>query len=319
MYLNWVDAVIFVVVGYYLLQGWEAGLIELGISLISFLTSLWLSIKFHAAVGAFLTEKFGIAAMWSNVLGYLIVAFIADMILTELLRVVAVPRVPKKFATSRANKTLGMGLSLVNGLVIISFILLVVLALPLRGTIKRDIDKSVIGKQLVVLAERYGGEIKSALDAQVKEAITFTTVEPKSTERIALDVAPQASELRVDGSSEQRMLELVNSERIKVGVKPLVSDGTIVAVARNHSRDMFVRRYFSHIDPDGNDPLKRAVAGGVSFTLIGENIAYAPAHQGLMNSEGHRKNILDPEFHRVGIGVIDSGIYGEMFTQNFTD
>lgn len=43
------------------------------------------------------------------------------------------------------------------------------------------------------------------------------------------------------------------------------------------------------------------------------------AHNGLMNSEGHRANILSPEFSRVGIGVIDNGIYGKIFVQIFTD
>jgi len=43
------------------------------------------------------------------------------------------------------------------------------------------------------------------------------------------------------------------------------------------------------------------------------------AMQGLMNSPGHRANILSPSFHKVGIGVLDAGIYGEMFVQEFTD
>jgi uncharacterized protein YkwD len=62
---------------------------------------------------------------------------------------------------------------------------------------------------------------------------------------------------------------------------------------------------------------------GVQYMLAGENLAYAPtveiAHKGLMNSPGHRENILRPEFGRIGIGVIDGGIYGKMFTQNFGD
>jgi len=43
------------------------------------------------------------------------------------------------------------------------------------------------------------------------------------------------------------------------------------------------------------------------------------AHNGLMNSEGHRANILEPEFRKIGIGVIDNGVYGKMFVQVFTD
>ena len=43
------------------------------------------------------------------------------------------------------------------------------------------------------------------------------------------------------------------------------------------------------------------------------------AHEGLMNSPGHRANILNPRFRRVGIGVADGGMHGKMFTQNFAD
>ncbi len=324
--LNWVDWIIFVVVLYYLLEGWETGLVQLISHLVAFLGSLWLAVKFHGPVGTFLTEKFGIGAIWTNVLGYVIVGFAAEIAIGELLNfllTLAPKKQLEKVEKSYANKILGTIFSIANGLIIIAFILLVVLSLPLRGTVKRDIRQSVMGKQLVVLAERYGGQVKSVLDEQVREAIKFLTVEPKSTERITLDVTPQQSELTVDEASENRMVDLVNGERVKVGVKPLASDSKIVAVARGHSRDMFIRRYFSHIDPDGHDPLARMIAGGVSFTVVGENIAYAPdvevAHQGLMNSEGHRRNILDPQFHRIGIGVIDGGIYGKMFTQNFAD
>jgi uncharacterized protein YkwD len=61
--------------------------------------------------------------------------------------------------------------------------------------------------------------------------------------------------------------------------------------------------------------------GGVRFLAAGENLALAPslqvAHNGLMNSPGHRRNILDHQFGRVGIGIMDGGIRGLMVTQNF--
>jgi len=73
-------------------------------------------------------------------------------------------------------------------------------------------------------------------------------------------------------------------------------------------------------DKNQIDRLEKA---GVSYSIAGENLALAPtvqtAHTGLMNSEGHRANILEPQFKRVGIGVIDNGIYGKMFVQIFTD
>ncbi len=86
---------------------------------------------------------------------------------------------------------------------------------------------------------------------------------------------------------------------------------------------MFARGYFSHTDPDGKSPFDRIAAAGITYKAAGENLAYAAnvdlAHAGLMRSPGHRANILETDFGRVGIGVIDGGIYGRMFTQNFRD
>jgi uncharacterized protein YkwD len=60
---------------------------------------------------------------------------------------------------------------------------------------------------------------------------------------------------------------------------------------------------------------------GVHYRYAGENLAGAPtverAHTGLMNSQGHRANILNPNYTRIGVGVIDGGRYGKMFTQHF--
>jgi uncharacterized protein YkwD len=60
---------------------------------------------------------------------------------------------------------------------------------------------------------------------------------------------------------------------------------------------------------------------GVRFITAGENLALAPtlriAHRGLMNSPGHRANIMNPSFGRVGIGILEGGSHGLMITQNF--
>lgn len=318
MNFNWIDWTIVAVVVYYLLTGWETGLAYLALNLLSFLGSLWFAIKFHAPVGSFLTEKFGISATWTTVLGYIVVAVIAEAIVSEI-GSLFVAKLPKKYLASRVNQWLGAVVSALNGVVIVTFILLVILALPLRGTIKKDVTQSRIGRVLVKYAESYGGQVKSLLD----EARKFLTIAPRSEERIPLDVTPKKSELSIDEAAENKMIDLVNKERVKAGVAALIVDRKITEVARKHSRDMFERRYFSHITPEGRDVGDRLTGGGVSYSYAGENLAYAPdlatAHEGLMNSEGHRRNILDPEFKRIGIGVIDGGIYGKIFTQNFTD
>ncbi|MBI4065219.1 CvpA family protein [Candidatus Gottesmanbacteria bacterium] len=320
--LNWVDWIILAAIFYFLVDGWQAGLVSLVESLLAFLGSLWLSIKYHALVGNFLVEKFGIPQLWSSVVGYIIVGFVADIVIREVLTML-IGKLPKKLVESKTNQWLGSIVSGVNGIILVTFVLLLVTALPIRGTVKNDIRQSTVGKQLLLLANRYAGQVKSTLDEATKEALKFITVQPTSKERIVLDVTPGKNQLSIDNQAEVTMLELLNKEREKVGAPLLVIDSKITQVARLHSRDMFERKYFSHITPEGKDAGDRLQAGGVAYEVAGENLAYAPdvntAHHGLMNSEGHRKNILDPQFHHIGIGVIDGGVYGKMFVQNFTD
>ena len=79
---------------------------------------------------------------------------------------------------------------------------------------------------------------------------------------------------------------------------------------------MFARGYFSHRSPEGEDPFQRMTDAGIKFRTAGENLTLAPtlqiAHTGLMDSPGHAANILNPNFRRVGIGVMTGGRRGIM-------
>jgi uncharacterized protein YkwD len=98
-------------------------------------------------------------------------------------------------------------------------------------------------------------------------------------------------------------------------------DPELIPVARAHSADMFARGYFSHYTPEGEDPFERMKDADIRFRTAGENLALAPtlqlAHTGLMNSPGHRENILNPNFGRVGIGILSGGRRGIMVSQEF--
>ena len=138
-------------------------------------------------------------------------------------------------------------------------------------------------------------------------------------ERVELGFKVESVRARPD--LEAQMLELVNAERAAAGLGPVAPDPELTEVARAHSADMFARGYFAHVSPDGLDPFDRMKRAGVTFRTAGENLALAPtvriAHTGLMNSPGHRANILRPPFGRVGIGIMDGGRRGLMVTQNF--
>src|SRR5690606_23930162 len=111
--------------------------------------------------------------------------------------------------------------------------------------------------------------------------------------------------------------------RAAAGLGSLTLDQSLVDVARDHSSDMWARGFFSHVNPDGLDPFDRMKAAGIKFGWAGENLAIAPttavAHQNLMDSPGHRENLLSPNFRRIGIGVAHHSEMGLIFTQVFTD
>ena len=321
MPINWVDITILCITAYYIYSGWERGFIIIISELVSFLISLWLALRLRAPAAQIISEKLGLIPTWSSIAAYILIAFVSEGILAELFAI-AVSRLPKKILSSEVNAVLGSIVSLVNGAVIIAFFLLIIMALPLRGTIKNDIAASQLAGFLLKYAQMYGGELPSSIEGAAKRVISFVTIEPGSNERIPLDL-PEALSLSVDAGDETSMVELVNKERTSRGLKALVVDSRITVLARKKSTDMFMRRYFSHYDPDGKTAADHMEAAGVPFTFVGENLAYAPdlmsAHNGLMNSEGHRANILNPKFSRIGIGIIDSKYYGKMFTQQFAN
>lgn len=322
MPLNWIDWIIIVVVGYNAFQGWESGLVYLGASLLSFVAALWLAIVLNVPVSGFFTEKFGIAATWSSIFSYIAVAIFFQMLISGFLKT-TLSRLPEKILKSKFNNILGALISGLNGLIVVTFVLLIILVLPLRGTIKNDIASSRIGGFMTKYAKQFGGPIEGAINQFGTVATQFVTIDPKSTQSIAIDVAPKASDLTVNDADERWMVEMVNEERTKIGLPRLTVDVTMVTAAREHSRDMFTRRYFSHVTPEGKDPATRLTDSGIQFSSMGENIAYAPdvktAHTGLMNSPEHKANILDPAFHRIGIGIISTDSFGSMYTQDFAN
>lgn len=122
-------------------------------------------------------------------------------------------------------------------------------------------------------------------------------------------------------ADEQQMVSLVNQERAKQGVQALAVDMRLVKVARMKSMDMIKNNYFSHQSPVYGSPFDMLKAQGITYRTAGENLAgnssVTAAHTGLMNSPGHRANILNAAFTKVGIGIIKGGPYGMMFTQEF--
>ncbi|MFC4410430.1 CAP domain-containing protein [Chungangia koreensis] len=121
---------------------------------------------------------------------------------------------------------------------------------------------------------------------------------------------------------EFQLFDLTNAARVQHGLPTLTWDEHVRETARKHSSDMANNHFFNHTNLEGQSPFDRMLADGIYFTYAGENLAYGQyssifAHEGLMNSLGHRENILNNDFSYLGIGVAFNEESQPYYTENF--
>jgi uncharacterized protein YkwD len=126
---------------------------------------------------------------------------------------------------------------------------------------------------------------------------------------LALSSSAGAASATVD--AERELVRLMNQERAQRGAPPLEMDDRLSEAARTHSQEMAQRQKLSHRFPHEEKLQERLARTGVSFDAVAENVAHSSspssAHIELMNSPGHRANILNPKYNAVGVGVVERG------------
>lgn len=118
---------------------------------------------------------------------------------------------------------------------------------------------------------------------------------------------------------EQQVVNLTNDERAKAGLPALEVDTELSKVAQAKSEDMRDNNYFAHNSPTYGSPFDMMNQFGVDYQSAGENIAkgqQTPEEvvNAWMNSEGHRKNIMNGSFTHIGVGYVEEG---NIWTQQF--
>ncbi len=145
--------------------------------------------------------------------------------------------------------------------------------------------------------------------------------------------APGGPEMTAE---EREFIDRINAERTERGLYALASDPMLEQAARRHSLDMSAQGYFSHMAPASSQrsPMDRYLSGlhasgqpTPAYVMVGENIYYCSCsrpggdvlmgHQALMNSPGHRANILDARFTSIGVGIYRDSAGGFWVTEMF--
>lgn len=314
------DLLLLAILSYALVRGWQSGFVAGVTDLVGALLALAVALRLYEPLMPHLTPLLGELDFLAAPLGFVLAAA-GTRFLYGLLARAVLTQLPPSLHRARANRLLGLLPGLLGGLISAVILASLLLAFPSAGVMRGATEASRLAGRLALRSERVDGLLSPIFDEAIDETLNLVTVHPRSDELVELpytvvDPAP-APEL------EAEMLALINQERARAGLPPLAMDAVLTRVARRHSLDMFARGYFSHSTPEGQSPYDRIEAAGARYLIAGENLAHAAtlsiAHNGLMNSPGHRENILRPEFGRVGIGILDGGPRGLMITQNFRD
>ena len=314
--MNWIDLIFIIIFILYVWDGYRRGFIRLMWELIGLVIAFFCALKFYYPLSNFLTNSWHLNENYSRPISFLVIWLITQGLFYLIGRLLAY-YTPASIKQSRANHYLGLIPAFLKGIILIIVILILLLMLPINDKAKNTMSSSFCGRNLLKVVVSFQKDIEKVFITQPLISRKESVVE----EQTQLGFATTTME--TDEIDEDEMLNLINEERKKAGIAPLKQDVLIRNVARSFSRDHLIKGYFAHTSPDGQTLYDRLKLANVTFTAAGENIALAPtvelAHVGLMNSPKHRQNILDPQFSRVGIGIMDTGQYGLMITQDFAN
>jgi len=152
-----------------------------------------------------------------------------------------------------------------------------------------------------------------------------TSTQPQGTQATVptpttstLPTIPTVSALTAD---EQHMVDMINQERLVAGLNPVKADLRLTAVGRAKANDMKVNNYFDHTSPTYGSPWAMMQQVGLTIKWAGENISgnksVEASMAALMQSPGHKANILDPRCTHVGVGIASGSAYGNLYVQEF--
>ncbi|WP_181308939.1 CvpA family protein [Rufibacter sp. XAAS-G3-1] len=316
--MNYVDLLLLFILLSSLWTGWYRGFVYGVLDLIRWVGSLLIGLSLYPYVAEWLGKLVDWNELWLLPISFFIVAMMASICI-QALGAWVLTKLPRSIYQNKGNQALGLLPGLLNGLVTAAIVVFLLTAFPLPQGVQEEVQESALATRMSDYTEKAEMALTPVFGEAMNRTMRKLTVQPGSEEMIELPYKVTKMQPRPDLEAE--MLELVNQERAKENLKPLAADTSLRRVARMHAEDMFRRGYFSHYTPEGWSPFDRIRKAKVPFRLAGENLALAPtldiAHNGLMNSPGHRANILRDRFGRVGIGVLQGSDRRLMITQNF--
>ncbi len=159
-------------------------------------------------------------------------------------------------------------------------------------------------------------KVDNSKETNKKTTSNAKSVSAKTTKATTVTTTAKVKDI---SSDEQALLDLINKERKKEGLKALEFDANLMKIARLKAKDMKDNNYFSHTSKFYGSPFDMMKKYDIKFSAAGENIAGNQTIEKVVKawSKESRNNLFNTKFTHTGIGIIDSPAYGKIFVQMF--
>lgn len=319
-----IDIVVVALIALLALRGWYRGFVIEALDLVGLLVGVFLAFRLGPAVGFVVRGMTGASDAVGRFVGGVIVLIgvgVGSAVLARMLqRRVRLP------GLNMINRASGAGLAMAWGTFLATVVLSLAVILPVPPAVADQLDDSALTS---ILTEPEGApqQVFGTLagDRVVQALISLRDVFG-SRRIVAADAvvefpAADAARLRRDPEAADRIFTLTNLARVEAGEDPVAWSPALSEVAYSHAADMYTSGQFSHYSERTGYLPERLADAGIVYVSAGENLALAAsadeAHDGLMESPGHRRNILAADYRRMGVAVVD-GPYGLMVVQVFS-
>jgi uncharacterized protein YkwD len=318
--LNPIDAAVLALIVVAAWFGYQTGFVATTYSLASWILAVAAALAFEGPAATIVERLARLPTPLAATIGFVTTIVVAEALFSAAGYIAIRPIVAlvRRSPLNVADRILGTLPAGIRSLFIVAVAILAIEALPVASEVKAAVETSGTGRAVNAQLAKFHPELETFAGQLGGSPLLVTRIGEDQTEQLDL---PDGIELSPDPVAERQLFDLVNGERTQRGVGALAWDERLVPVSRAHSEEMFKLKYFSHESPVSGSPFDRLKGAGITYSRAGENLAYAQSvavsHRALMDSPGHRENILRPEFTRIGIGVISAGAYGRMITQLF--
>lgn len=316
------------VLGIYLaalaVRGWWRGMVRELVDLVGMILGVVVAFRLSGPFGDFITVRFDVAPELARLGAGLVLLIVVGASLS--IAGASLSKLMKLPGLNLTNRLLGSVLALGWGMVIALAVISLVRALPFPPETDQALDRSEV-VQAVAGEGAFPRKLFLALAGD--EVLTsLAALEPLvGSERLVLDaddrveITPASEDdLADEVDSAELIFELVNRERVAASLNLLVWSDGLTAIAHSHAMEMYRDGYVSHVSPVTGTVTDRVDLAGIPLVSVGENLALAATaravHSGLMDSDGHRANILAVHFDRVGIAAV-RGPLGLMVVEVF--